>query len=165
MFTKNTKKNIHLQTDCFVVSRIFSVTRCVRRFKLGLKPAQIYVRLSIIPLSPQLTYVSSGIIRHYVVAFVCLHFALPDTRKLNSYKELCITRVAADNSFVRVLNTPIGSVYIIECDQMSFIFQYRRPYSLRTYSISVAALRFHILNLSSKTDWTSYYEIFNLLVF
>ena len=35
-------------------------------------------------------HVSSGIIRHYVVAFVCLHFALPDTRVLNSMKSFTV---------------------------------------------------------------------------
>ena len=83
------------QTDCFIVSQLTSVVRHVGRFKLELKPTQLYVRFSIIPLSHQSTYVSSGIIRQYVVAFVCLHFALPDDRALNLYEELCITRVAA----------------------------------------------------------------------
>ena len=58
----------HPQTDCFVVSQLFSVIRHVGRFKLELKPAQLYVRLSILPLNQQVTYVSSGFIRHYVVA-------------------------------------------------------------------------------------------------
>ena len=49
---------------------------------LGSKPAQLYVRLSILSLSHQVTYVSSWIITHYVSAFNCLHFALPDTRVL-----------------------------------------------------------------------------------
>ena len=66
----------HWQTDCFVVSQLFNVARHVGRLKLGLKPAQFYVRLSIIPFSQQTNHVSSGIIRHYVVAFVCLHFCL-----------------------------------------------------------------------------------------
>ena len=56
----------HPQTDCFVLSQLISVARHVGRFKLGLKPAQFYVRFSIIPLSLQSTYVSSGIMRHYV---------------------------------------------------------------------------------------------------
>ena len=59
----------HPQTYCFVVSQLFSVARHVGRFKRGLKSAQHYVRLNIIPLSQQSTYVSSGMIRHYVVAF------------------------------------------------------------------------------------------------
>ena len=54
----------------------------VKRLKLGSKPAQIYIRISILPLSKQTTYVSMGIISHYVVAFVYLHFCL--TRVLNS---------------------------------------------------------------------------------
>ena len=41
----------HPQTDSFVVSQHFHVPRHVDCFKLGLKPAQLYVRLSIIPLS------------------------------------------------------------------------------------------------------------------
>ena len=74
------------QTDCFIVSQLISVPRHAGRFKLGLKPARLYSRLCIIPLSQKSTYVSSGIIRHYVVALVCLHFALLDTRVLNSYE-------------------------------------------------------------------------------
>ena len=41
---------MHPQTDCFVVSQVFSVARHVGRLKLGSKPAKLYVRLSIIPL-------------------------------------------------------------------------------------------------------------------
>ena len=65
----------HPQTDYFVVSQLISVDKHARRFKLGLKPTQPYIKLCIIPLSWQSTYVSSGIIRHYVVAFACSHFA------------------------------------------------------------------------------------------
>ena len=66
----------HPQTDCFVISQLFSVARHVGCFKLGSKPAQLYVRLSIISLSQQMNYVNSVIIKHYVVDFVCLHFCL-----------------------------------------------------------------------------------------
>ena len=109
----------HPQTDCFVVSQLFSVARHVGHLKLESKPAQLYVRLCIIPLSQQVNYVRSGIIRHYVVAFVCLHFALPDTRVLNSFKELCIMRAAAVNSFTRVLN-PNGGTYILSSTDRLF---------------------------------------------
>ena len=64
----------HPQTDGFLISQLFSLARHVGRLKLGSKSAQIYVRLSIIPLSHQANHVSSGILRHYVVAFFCLHF-------------------------------------------------------------------------------------------
>ena len=60
----------HPQTDCFVVSQLFSVARHVGCLKLGPKPTQLYVRLSIIPLSQPAKHVSSGFIRHCVVAFV-----------------------------------------------------------------------------------------------
>ena len=45
----------HPQIDCFVVSQLFSVVRHVGRLKLGSKPAQVYIRLSIIPLSSKRT--------------------------------------------------------------------------------------------------------------
>ena len=102
---------IVFHTDFFVVSQLISAARHGRYFKLGWKPAQLYVRLSIIPLSQLSTYVTLVIIRHYVVAFACLHFALTDTRVVNSYEELCITRVAVVNSFARVLNPRGERIY------------------------------------------------------
>ena len=54
----------HPQTDSFVVSQLFSVARHVGRLKLGSKPAQLYVRVSIIPLSEQANHVNSAITRH-----------------------------------------------------------------------------------------------------
>ena len=66
----------HPQTDDFVVSQLFSVARHIGHFKLGLTNAQPYVRLCILALSYQLSYASSGIIRHYVVDFVCFTFCL-----------------------------------------------------------------------------------------
>ena len=32
--------------DCFIVSQLFSIARHLECFKLGSKPAQLYVRLS-----------------------------------------------------------------------------------------------------------------------
>ena len=48
----------HPQTNCFVVSQLFSVARHVGRLKLGSKPAQLYVRLSIRPLGQQAFHVN-----------------------------------------------------------------------------------------------------------
>ena len=66
----------HPQTDCFVVSQLFSVARRVGRLKLGSKPAQRYVRLYITPLSQKAYPIGKGIIRYYVATaaavFVCL---------------------------------------------------------------------------------------------
>ena len=64
------------QTDCFVVSQLFSVGRHIGRLKLGLNPVQLCLWLSIIPLSQQANHVRLVIIRHEVVAFVCLHLYL-----------------------------------------------------------------------------------------
>ena len=47
----------HPQTDCFVVSQLFSVARHVGRLKLGSKPTQLYVRLSIRPLAHIYIYI------------------------------------------------------------------------------------------------------------
>ena len=115
----------HPETDCFAVSQLFRVARHTGCFKLGPKPAQLYIRLSILPLSQQSIYVNSGIIRHYVSAFVCLHFALPGTRELNSLEELCITRVAAGNSFARVLKP---SLQLGTC--ILFFFFFKNNYSI-----------------------------------
>ena len=46
------------------VSLYHSVARQVGHLKLWSKPTQLYVRLSIIPLSQQVNHISSGIIRH-----------------------------------------------------------------------------------------------------
>ena len=100
------------KTGFFAVSHLFIVARHKECFKLESKHAQHKVGLSILPYTEQVIYVSGGIITHYLLAFVCLHFALPDTILLNLFEDLCITRVAAVNSFVRVLNNRKVSVHI-----------------------------------------------------
>ena len=56
--------DFHPQTDCYVVSQLFSVARYAGHFKLGSKPTHLNIRLSILPLSQQTTNVISGIITH-----------------------------------------------------------------------------------------------------
>ena len=93
----------HPQTACFVVSQLLSVARHVGRSKLGSKPAQLYIRFSIRPLGQQAYYIGLG---NYKVScsnsssHVCLSTSstLPNTRMLNSFKELYIMRAAAENS-------------------------------------------------------------------
>ena len=41
----------HPQTDCFIISQLFSMTRLAGRFKLRSKPIELYARLCILPLS------------------------------------------------------------------------------------------------------------------
>ena len=61
------------------------------------------------------TTLAKGIISYYVAtaaaaASVCLHFyTLSATKEFNSFEELCIMRVAAENSFARVLNLHGGA--------------------------------------------------------
>ena len=47
----------HPQTDCFVLSELFSVARHVGRSKPGSKPVQLYVRLTLRPLGQQVHHV------------------------------------------------------------------------------------------------------------
>ena len=47
----------HPQKDCFVLSELFSLERHVGRSKPGSKPIQLYVRLSLRPLSQQAYHV------------------------------------------------------------------------------------------------------------
>ena len=47
----------HPQTDCFVLSELFSVARLAGHSKPGLKPVQLYVRLGFRPLGHQSDHV------------------------------------------------------------------------------------------------------------
>ena len=71
----------HPQRDCFVVSQLFRVARHIACLELGLKPAQLYVKLSIITLSHQSTLISSGIIRQLCSSlrlFTFLPYRIPE---------------------------------------------------------------------------------------
>ena len=50
-------KYCHPQTNCFILSKLFSVARHVGRSKPGSKPIQIYVRLNLRPLGQQVYHV------------------------------------------------------------------------------------------------------------
>ena len=111
----------HPQTDCFILSELFSVARHVGRSKLGSKPIELYIRLSLRPLGQQAYHVwLREFLRYYVVtaAVVCLHFyTLSATRVLNSFKEHCIMQAASENSFTRVLNPHIYIYIYIYIDR------------------------------------------------
>ena len=74
-----------LQTDCFVVSQLFSVARHTRYFKLGLKSGCLYV--SQIPYSWAIVIlsVSEGIFYVYIFTYT-----LSATQVFTSWEELCI---------------------------------------------------------------------------
>ena len=98
----------HPQTDCFVLSELFSVARHVGRSKPGSKPIQLYDRLSIRPLGQQAYHVCRRELLRSLWSNSCsvrlfTFFTLSATRVLNSFEELCIMRAAAENSFTRVL--------------------------------------------------------------
>ena len=56
----------HPQTDCFVVSQLFSMARLTKHFRLGSKPPQLYFRLSMLPFSHQATYI-------YIYIYICIY--------------------------------------------------------------------------------------------
>ena len=71
----------HPQTDCIVVSQLFSVVRQVGRLKQGLKHGQLYVRLRIRPLGQQAYHVGFGYYAAAAAAIVCLQsipYRIPD---------------------------------------------------------------------------------------
>ena len=55
----------HPQTDCFVLSELFSVTRHAGHSKPGSKSVQLYVRVSLRPLSQQADY-GKGIFKVFI---------------------------------------------------------------------------------------------------
>ena len=145
--------DIYIVIHTQIVSLYHNSSRHVGRLKLGSKPNQLYVRLSILPLSQQVTYVSSAIIMHYVVAFVCLHFALPDSRVFNSLEGLCITRVAAVNSFARSLNPRGVYIYIYIYIYIFGLYIYRHYHVTLPARISLALSRHP--SQSSIAPWRS----------
>ena len=50
----------HPQTDCFILSELFSVARHAGRSKPGSKPVQLYARLCYRPLGHQADHVGKG---------------------------------------------------------------------------------------------------------
>ena len=56
----------HPQTDCFVLSELFSVARHAGRSKPGSKPIQLYVRLSFRPLGQQADTLAKGIFKVFI---------------------------------------------------------------------------------------------------
>ena len=103
----------HPQTDCFVLSELFSVARHAGRSKPESKPVQLYDRHG-----HKRTTLAKGIFRYFIFSkqqqqplFTFFH-TLPATRELNSFEEPCITLTVADNSFARELN-PHGGAYIV----------------------------------------------------
>ena len=108
----------HPQTDCFVLSELFSVARHAGCSKPGSKPVQLYVRLCFRPLVHQVDHVGLGNFKVFLfletaaaAAFVYIFYTLSATRVLNSFEELCITLAVAGNFFARELN-PHGGAYI-----------------------------------------------------
>ena len=105
----------HPQTHCFIVSQLISVARTRRMLKLGSKPTQLYVRLSIRPLDQQAYHVGLEIIRYYVATaaavFVCLHFL---SYQSSQFVRIALHYVRGSCKFLRQsAQPPWRSVHII----------------------------------------------------
>ena len=75
--------------------------------------AQLYVRLSIIPLSQQANHVSSGIIKHNVVAFICLYFWLTGYQSAQFIRR-ALHYANGSRKFLRHSAQPhLGRMYIV----------------------------------------------------
>ena len=113
----------HPQTDCFVLSELFSVARHVGRSKPGSKPIQLYVRLSLKPLGQQAYHAWLRELLRYLFSIISSRlftfYTLSATRVLNYFEEVCIMRAAAENSFTIVLN-PHGGAYILSSTDRLF---------------------------------------------
>ena len=112
------------QTDCFLLSELFSVARHIGRSKPVSKPIQLYVRLSLRPLAQQAYHVWLRKLLRYLYSnsssrLFTFFYTLSATRVLNSFEELCIMRAAAENSFTIVLN-PHGGAYILSSTDRLF---------------------------------------------
>ena len=99
----------HPQTDCFVLSELFSVARHAGRSKPGSKPVQLYIRLVSDLSVTKRTTLAKRIFKVFILAtaaaaFVYIFYTLSATRVLNSCEELCITLAAADNSFASFIS-------------------------------------------------------------
>ena len=85
----------HPQTDCFVLSELFSVARQARFPKLGSKPAWQKRQSKILPLSQEETNASEGNLNVYVShLFFVYIYLLYSYWELNSFEEPCFTLVA-----------------------------------------------------------------------
>ena len=67
----------HPQTDCFVLSELFSVAKHVGRSKPGSKPIQLYVRLSLRPPGQQVYHVWLWELLRYLCSNNCSRLLLP----------------------------------------------------------------------------------------
>ena len=129
----------HPQTDCFSVSQLFSVARYIGRSKLGSKLAQLFVRLSILPLSQQANHGGVGIIKHYVVAFVSLHFCLTGYQSAQFIRRALHHASGSRKFFRQSVQPPWESVYIVIHRQTVSLYH--------NYSVWLYIYNFHVQSI------------------
>ena len=122
----NSFEESHPQTDCFVVSQLFSVDRHAR-FSLGSKPSWFIHQPKILPHSHEKTCVR--IVNAYVSLLFCFYvYPLNGYQELNSFEGPCLMWVANVSSFARELN-----IYIYIC--VSWEFQVTNTLSSKEINI------------------------------
>ena len=108
----------HPQTDCFILSELFSVARHAGYSKPGSKPVQLYVRLSFRPLGHQADHVGLGnfwgIYLATAAAAICLHFLYPIGYQSAQFFRRALHYASGGWQFLRQsAQPPWGSVYIV----------------------------------------------------
>ena len=111
----------HQQTDCFDVSQLISVAKPARCFKLWTKPGWLYAihisyRRAIGSIS-----ISKGILRLCIISSLFTH--TPAKGVLNSFEELCISRVETGYFFRECPTLLVGSIYIVNHRKTVSLYQ------------------------------------------
>ena len=107
----------HPQTDCFVLSELFSVARHAGRSKLGSKPVQLYVRLCFRPLGYG-NFKVFLFLETAAAAFVYIFFIpyqLPECSILSKSFALCSQQPAIPSP---ESSTPMGEHILSSIDRL-----------------------------------------------
>ena len=114
----------YAQTDCFLVSQLFSVARYMRHTKPGSKTHLTLRQTDYIPLSQASNSTSVRELTHIdQISFVYI-FALSDADLLNSFEDLCITWMATILFFHQRTQPPLGEAYILSHTDRLFCYIY-----------------------------------------
>ena len=104
----------HPQTDCFVLSELFSVARHAGRSKPGSKPIQLYVRLSLRPLGRQYIYIYIYIYIYglsYIYIYICIREAMVIFQQSSPCSPQLFCKCWRD--LISLVKTVINSKYVV----------------------------------------------------
>ena len=138
----------HPQTNCFVLSELFSVARHVGRSKPGSKPIQLYVRLNLRQLGQQAYHVWLRELFRYLCSNSSSRlfpFLYPLGYQSAQFCQRALYYAkAVENSFTRVLNPHGGAYIVIHRQTVSF---YQNSYIFAVWYIC----KWKALNIRNRT--------------